>query len=266
MDIGTGKLLFHERQGIPHYFIDSHYINQMVTAGIFREQAITLLQEKYKHINIMLMTGGSGLYIHALCKGLDKIPSVSFHTRKKWIVLYQKRGLRYILNFLEKEDPTYFKAVDKKNPQRIIRALEVIEETKKPFSSFLMNQSPKGFFHLIKVGLSDKREKIYTQIHQRIKTMLTKGFLSEAEQLFPYRHYYALKTIGYQELFKFIDHEISWEKAIELFQRNTRRYAKRQLTWFKKDLDIRWFHPSAYSDIINYIEMKIIHIQKSFSP
>ncbi len=254
MDIGTAKPTLQERASVRHYFIDSHDLTETLSAGMYQTWALSLLKEKFKTKPLIIVSGGSGLYIKALCEGIDEMPKVSVETRKKWMRIYRTEGLNFLLKTLEKNDLKYYRAVDKNNTQRIIRALEVIDDTGKPFSFFRKNEREKRPFNMIKIGLNMERQLLYKRIHQRIDTMIQAGLLEEVKSLLPYKACQSLQTIGYQELFWYLESKNTWEECLALLQRNTRRYAKRQITWFKKDDNIRWFSPEDYDKILQYID------------
>jgi tRNA dimethylallyltransferase len=189
------------------------------------------------------MTGGSGLFVDIIAHGMDEIPDIDPQIRTDLIKLYQEFGLEYLQNKLKETDPEYFEEVDLMNPQRLMRAIEVCLGTGKLYSTFRQKKKIERPFHIIKVGLNRDREELYQRIDQRMEEMIAEGLFEEAERLFPYRHLNALQTVGYSEVFGYLEGNYDKEEAIRLLKRNSRRYAKRQLTWFRKDLEITWFHP-----------------------
>lgn len=253
MSIGTAKPSPDELEKAPHYFIDSHHITANLSAGDYERGALYLLDQLFvKHAQIVLV-GGSGLFINALLKGLDDLPSVSEEIREKWNRLYAEKGISYLQEALAEADPDYYTEVDRNNPQRLIRALEVCEGTGQAFSSFRKKQTSARPFETLLIGLDMDRSQLYTRINQRVDQMMANGLLDEVRSLWAYRDLPALKTVGYAELFEYLEGKVSLEKAIEKIKQNTRRYAKRQLTWFRKDPETRWFDPSDMEKILKYI-------------
>lgn len=258
-----------ETEGIPHHFIDFISIHEEYNAGKFGMDVLNFLDEYFQHNNIALLTGGSGLYVQAVCDGMDKIPPSDKTTREKLIDELREKGLDSLLEKLKSLDKKYYESADKKNPHRIIRALEVCQVSGLPYSSFRrrelsMNKIPEtkrgeakkkaGGFDTIKIGLELPRADLYERINQRVDEMIGKGLIEEAEKLRPFRHLNALQTVGYEELFDYFENKISLEKAVELIKRNTRRFAKRQMTWFRKDKEITWFHPGEKEKILSFIK------------
>ena len=259
MTIGTAKPSEAEQQGVPHYFINSHSIAQTYNAGAYEQDVLLLLQKLFEEKDVVILTGGSGLYIRAVCEGMDEMPETDAALRESLTRLYEEQGLQPLLAKLEQLDPTYFAQVDKANPQRVIRAVEVTLSSGAPYSSFRKSEKQGRPFHLIKIGLNRDRDELYQRIDQRMDVMLQQGLLGEATQLYPYRAHNALQTVGYKELFDFIDGIYGWEEAVRLLKRNSRRYAKRQLTWFKKNPDeFAWFHPKQWEELLSYIDERIL--------
>ena len=216
-----------------------------------------LLQSIFTVNNIALMTGGSGLYLDAVCNGTDDIPDVDPAVREKYISLYKQEGINGLRIALKLLDPDHYTKVDLKNYKRIIRALEICESTGKPYSSFLTRKKRERDFRIIKIGLMRRREELYKRIDERVDEMVSHGLEEEARQLLRYRHLNALNSVGYREFFDFFDGTISREKAIELIKRNSRRYAKRQMTWWARESDIKWFYPENRDEISGYIDESI---------
>jgi tRNA dimethylallyltransferase len=259
MNIGTAKPNWSELQLVKHYFINSHHIAQEYNAGQFEKDALTTLAHIFKNKDIAILTGGSGLYIKAVCEGFDTMPEIEMETRQNLQKELVSEGLATLLEELKQKDEVYYYQVDKANPQRILRALEVIRTTNQSYSSFRnqsteSSQDNKRPFEIIKIGLDRPREELYERIEKRIDVMIEQGLLDEVKSLYPYRHKNAMQTVGYQEIVEFLDGHYDWEEAIRLLKRNSRRYAKRQLTWFRKDNEIKWFHPEELDVIIHYIE------------
>ncbi|SDD10616.1 tRNA dimethylallyltransferase [Algoriphagus faecimaris] len=257
MEIGTAKPTQKELKLVPHHFVNSLSIHEDYDVKMFEKDAITLLEQLFKEKKSVIMTGGSGLFADAVTKGLDDMPEVHKEVRQRVIFDYQEKGLSYLQREVEKLDPEYYEVVDQKNPQRLMRALEVCLGTGKPFSSFRKRKETIRPFQILKIGLDRDREEIYDRIDRRMDQMLESGLIEEAEQLFPFRHLNALQTVGYQELFGYLEGKYDKEEAIRLLKRNSRRYAKRQLTWFRKDSEIRWFHPDSVDAIYAYIESQM---------
>jgi tRNA dimethylallyltransferase len=233
MSIGTAKPSIEEMHGVKHYFIDSHSIAEELTAATFAEEANTILEEQFKTHPIIILTGGSGMYMDALCKGLDNIPVSSFD-REKLNQEFKMTGLEPLLKELESADPLHFQRVDRSNPVRVIRALEVIRYTGKAYSTFLNSNIYKTPFEVIRFRIEHPREQLYARIDQRVDIMMALGLLEEVRSLLPYRNFNALRTVGYRELFDYLDGETDLRTAVELIKQHSRNYAKRQLTWLRK--------------------------------
>jgi tRNA dimethylallyltransferase len=258
LTIGTAKPEKEEMQEVKHYFISSHSIKDDFNVGQFEAEAMELLDQLFKKKDIVLLAGGSGLYIQALCEGLDEFPDIDPEVRKKLNEAFEKKGLPPMLDELELLDPEYFKTVDKANPQRVIRALEVCKGTGMPYSSFRKKRKKERPFKIIKIGLTRDRKELYKRIDERVDEMLKKGLKEEAVSLYPFKEKNALQTVGYQEIFDFIEGKSDWEETVRLLKRNSRRYAKRQMTWFGKDKEIKWFDPKEEDRILEYINSMIL--------
>lgn len=240
MSIGTAKPDAEELSQAKHHFIDSHSITENFTVGDFEKQALQLLDELFKTHDDVIMVGGSGLFIQAVTQGFDDLPTANPAIRERLNQLFAERGIEYLQDKLKTADPYYYQEVDLNNPQRLIRALEVFEATGKPFSSYrkaIRNRRP---FETVKIALNLPREILYDYINQRVDLMVKRGLIEEVRALLPYRHLNALNTVGYSELFDYFDGKIDLDTAISLIKQNTRRFAKRQLTWFRKDKEIKW--------------------------
>jgi len=253
MSIGTAKPNASEMQGIKHYFIDSHSITEDYNVGKFETEAIELLQELFKKHNVIIMVGGSGLYIDAVCKGLDELPEANTEIRNNIAALLATEGIEALQKLLKELDPVYYQQVDLMNPQRLSRALEVCMSTGKPYSQLRAGKTKQRDFHTIKIGLNTSREKMYENINKRVEKMMEDGLLDEVKALVPYQNKNALQTVGYKELFDYINNKSSLDAAIELIKQHTRNFAKRQLTWFKRDEEISWFEPFEKEKIIAHI-------------
>ena len=254
MSIGTAVPNREQLRKVKHHFIRNISITDYYSASRFEKEFISLVSKLFVHHNILLMVGGSGLYIDAACGKMDQIPDADPSVREKYLNKFQREGLESIRADLKLLDPEYYRMVDLKNHKRIIRALEICETTGKPYSLFLQNKGREREFSIIKIGLRIDRQELYRRINERVDKMIDKGLEKEASELIGYRNYNALNTVGYRELFRYFDGEISREKAIDLIKRNSRRYAKRQITWWARDDEIKWFHPKEKEEIIEHIE------------
>ena len=242
LSIGTAKPTPAEMQGVPHHFIDSHSINEDYSAGRFATDCLDVLTELFQKHPLVILTGGSGLYVQAVTDGLDELPSVPPEVRAQLHAELAAHGLPHLVAELAETDPVAHGRIDQQNPQRVVRALEITRATGRPFSSFHTQSEPaeNPLFRNVKVALTREREALYQRINQRVEHMLAAGLLTEARGLLPYRHHHALQTVGYQEIFGFLDGAYDWAEAVRLLQRNTRRYAKRQLTWLRRDAAYEW--------------------------
>lgn len=254
MAIGTAQPTSTEMQSVPHHLINFLPIETPYNAGLFAQDALKILSNLLKKHTHVLMTGGSGLYIQAVCYGLDVLPPVDPNIRAALDERLQTAGLPTLAAELATQDPAYYQVIDRANPQRVIRALEVCLATRQPYSAFRKNQPTARPFHIIKIGLTRDRQALYQRINQRVEHMLAQGLVQETMALYPHRHHNALQTVGYRELFGQMDGHYDQEEAVRLIKRNTRRYAKRQLTWFEKDPEIRWFHPEDRLAIFEHIQ------------
>ena len=253
MSIGTAKPTAQEMDGIPHHFINNISIHQNYTAGDFEKEAIKLLKQLFLKNDTVVLVGGSGLFVNAVCHGLDEIPS-NLEIRNQLMNEFEKDGLESLQKELKTADPKYFEEVDIQNPHRVIRALEVCRTSGKPFSQFLNKQPKKRPFKSIWIGLNLDRETVYENINSRVDLMIKNGLLEEVKALEENKDLICLKTVGYQE---FYQKESNQEKAIELVKQNTRRFAKRQITFFKRNKEIKWFEPTQLDNIIEYINKNI---------
>lgn len=256
MAIGTAKPSIEEQNGVKHYFIDHVSIHDkpVYDAAQFEREAISLLEELYLKHDVVILAGGSGLYVNAVLNGLDDIPEVPDALRDQLNQELVERGLSVFLKELKEKDPVYYDQVDQGNPRRIQRALEVIRHTGRPFSDFRTGVSKPRVFTSIHIGLERDREELYQRINQRMDLMLEQGLEKEAEVLYPYRSLNALQTVGYKEIFECMEGLYGRTEMIEKLKQHSRQYAKRQLTWLKKDQLIHWFHPDDQLQILSYIE------------
>lgn len=258
MSIGTAKPTEDEMAAVKHHFVDSISIEESYSAGKFETEALSKLNEIFSTCPVAVMVGGSGLFIKAVTEGFDVFPEVDPTVRENLNKILAEDGILTLQSQLHALDPTYAREVDIDNPQRIIRALEVSLSTGKPYSSFrAKNTENSRPFESIKIGLNMDRSQLYDRINKRVDMMMQQVLLEEVERLLPYRNLNALNTVGYSEIFDYLDGKISLDEAIEHIKQNTRRFAKRQLTWFRKDADITWFQPDDYPSILNFIDSRL---------
>jgi tRNA dimethylallyltransferase len=257
MSIGTAKPTEEEMEGINHHFIDSHSIEEDYSIGKYEKDALKLLENLFDKKEVVILTGGSGLYVKVLCEGMDEVPETDPEIRDELNAKYRDYGLEPLIEELQQVDPEYFAIVDQSNPQRVIRALEVFWSTGSPFSQFRTGEKKQRDFSIIKIGILWDRKKLYERIDRRMDLMLENGLFAEAEKLISYKDKNALQTVGYKEIYDFLEGKYDKEEAIRLLKRNSRRYAKRQMTWFNKDKEITWFSPEQEEDIINFIKSQI---------
>ena len=257
LEVGTAKPNKVELSKAKHHFINNLSIHDNYSVGKYKTEVDSILINYFKKNNYAVLVGGSGLFIDVVCNGIDDIPKVPNELRNKVREYYKINGLNYIQNLLKKYDKKHYNVIDLSNPQRILRALEVCIYTKKPFSSFLIKKQQKNNFHLIKIGLNPPREMLYENINSRIDLMIKNGLIDEALNLVDFRNLNSLQTVGYNELFDCFDNKISEKEAIDLIKRNTKKYAKKQMTWFKRDRDIKWF-VKIDNSIFEYIKKIIV--------
>lgn len=254
MNIGTAKPTAFELSQVPHHFVDSHSIDEDYSAGDFERDALAKIATLFQKKDIVIMVGGSGLFVRAVCEGLDNLPKALPETRERLNNRFDNEGIVPLQAYLKEVDPVYYDQVDISNVQRVIRALEVYETTGLPFSNFLQNTKVQRPFEIITIGLNMERAVLYERINMRVDLMVKDGLLDEVKSLISFKHKPALMTVGYSELFDFLEGKMSWEEAIDKIKQNSRRYAKRQLTWFKKDISTVWFDPKDKKQIIDYIQ------------
>jgi tRNA dimethylallyltransferase len=254
LQIGTAVPDQSHLDAIKHHFIRFLSVTEYYSASLFERDVLGLLPELFSQNSRVLMAGGSGLYIDAVCKGIDDIPDVDPLVRQKYMDKYQMEGLENLRMELKLKDPVHYSRIDLKNPKRILRALEVFETTGKPYSGLLTGLRRDRGFRILKVGLELPRDVLFERINARVDRMLNAGLESEVRSLTAYRALNPLNTVGYKELFEYLDGKITKEKATELIKRNTRRFARRQITWWARDKEIRWFRPEEKDSVIRYIE------------
>lgn len=256
MSIGTAVPSQEQLNKVKHHFIHHIPITTSYSASRFEQDFISLSEKLFRKYDVLLMTGGSGLYIDAACGKMDDIPDVDPDVREKYLRKYREEGLESIRSDLRLLDPDHYRVADLKNHKRILRALEICESTGQPYSSYLRKKGKTRDFGIIKIGLRMNRDELYERINARVDKMVAQGLEKEAKDLITYRHINALNTVGYKEFFSYMDGDITRGKAIELVKRNSRRYAKRQMTWWARDNEIEWFHPGEKENIIDYITLK----------
>lgn len=253
LSVGVARPSEEELKQVPHYFIASHSITDEVTAAAFETYALEKVRWLFETHDVVVMAGGTGLYIKAFCEGLDNIPAVPAAIREEVVQQYEERGIEWLQDQLKEKDPLFYEKGEMKNPQRMMRALEVAIATGRSVIAFRTGQPVQREFNIIKIGLELPREELYARINARVDMMMTQGLLDEVKALLPYRHLNALQTVGYAELFGYLDQHVTLERAVELIKQNTRRYAKRQMTWFRKDPQFQWFHPGQVEDMLRYV-------------
>lgn len=257
ISIGTAKPGEQELNEVTHYFIGHKSVADNYSAGDFEREALDLLKQLFKEHDVVILVGGSGLYIRALWEGLDEMPEVDMALRNELIAAYEKEGIDYLQAQLAQLDPEKYKQIDTQNPQRLMRAIEIAKQmTPELIAKNANNKSSRGF-EVLKIALNMDRELLYNQINKRVDLMMEQGLLAECKTMQVYQNNYALKTVGYTEIFEFFEGQHSLEKAIDLIKQHTRNYAKRQITWFKREHDVVWFHPTDFVPICNFINQKI---------
>jgi tRNA dimethylallyltransferase len=243
--------------GVKHHFIDFLSVKEDFSSGKFELAVLQRLPEIFDKNKIVIMTGGSGLYIRAVCEGMNDIPHVDPQFREDLYEELDRHGLDALLQELKVKDQEYYDSVDKNNPQRIIRALEICRGTGNPYSSFRQDHKSTRDFKIIKLGLDRARDDLFKRIDKRVDQMIAQGLIEEVKSNYQYRDLNALKTVGYKEVFDYLEGKYDFKETVRLLKRNSRRYAKRQLTWFKKDPDFEWFHPENFENILMHIQQRI---------
>jgi tRNA dimethylallyltransferase len=252
--IGTAAPTEKEKTGATHYMVGTHELTDYYSAAQFETDVIALLSNIFAKTNTAILCGGSMMYIDAIAKGIDDIPTIQPGIRNAIYRQYEKEGLEHILEELAALDPIHYNTVDRKNHKRVIHALEICRQTGQPYSSFRKQQTKQRPFNIIKTGLIRSREELDQRINNRVDQMIASGIINEARQVYHLRHHNSLNTVGYKELFAYFDGAITLEHAIEKIKRNTRHYSRKQMTWFKRDKDITWFNPDDTENIIKHIE------------
>jgi tRNA dimethylallyltransferase len=258
MNIGTAKPAIEQLSEVSHHFINHLSIHYEYSAGKFEQEAITLMNDLYQQHEVLVMVGGSGLFIKAVLEGFDSIPPKDELVEKKIKALFKDEGIEALQKLLQQHDPVYYEKVDRNNSHRLIRALIVTLSSGKPYSSFRKSEQKSRDFISIKIGLQVDRKELYERINHRVDEMMQRGLLEEAKELFPHRNLIALQTVGYKELFEFLEGKVSLDKAVDLIKQNTRNYAKRQLTWFNKEKGMNWFSPDQWQAIISFAKHEML--------
>ena len=253
LKIGTARPTEEQMQQVKHYFVGTLGLEDYYSASLFEQQVLELLSQLFQTHDYALMAGGSMMYIDAVCDGIDDIPTIDDETRTLMKRRLAEEGLEQLCEELKRLDPDYYEIVDKQNPRRVVHALEICTMTGQTYTSFRRREKRERPFRIIKFGLNRPREELYARINQRVDKMMADGLLEEVKAMYPKRSLNALNTVGYKELFDYLDGRWPLEEAVERIKGNTRRYARKQLTWYKKDDQIRWFHPDEITTIIDYI-------------
>ena len=251
--IGTAQPTKEQMQEVKHYFVGTLGLDDYYSASLFEQQVLECLEQQFLTNDYALLSGGSMMYIDAVCDGIDDIPTIDDETRTLMKQRLADEGLEALVEELRRLDPEYYEIVDRQNPRRVVHALEICVMTGKTYTSFRKREKRQRPFQIIKIGLNRPREELYDRINQRVDQMMADGLLEEAKSLYPMRQMNALNTVGYKELFDYLEGRWPLEEAVERIKGNTRRYARKQLTWYKKDPQIRWFHPQETEQIISYI-------------
>ena len=258
MPIGTAAPTQEQQRDVLHYFVGNHRVTDYYSAAMFEEDAINMIDKLFKDKHdSLLMSGGSMMYIDAVCKGIDDIPTIDEVTREKLKNDFEKNGLDKLVEQLKVLDPEHWNIVDKKNPRRVIHALEICLMTGKTYTSFRRNTHKDRPFNILKIGLNRDREELYERINKRVLEMIDSGLIDEASKLYDFRHLNSLNTVGYKEILDYLDGLLTLDEAIRQIQSNTRRYMRKQLTWFKRDETIKWFNPDNVEEILKYIDKNV---------
>lgn len=255
--IGTAAPTKKEQERVRHHFIGTHHLTDYYSAAQYEIDVLKLTEELFPTHPTLLLTGGSMMYIDAVCKGIDDIPTVDDITRRTLLDRYEQEGLAPLVDELRLLDPEYYRVVDLKNPKRVIHALEICYMTGRTYTSFRTQTVKERPFRIIKIGLHREREELYERINRRVDQMVSDGLIDEARRVYPYRHLNSLNTVGYKELFAHFDGNCTLEFAIEKIKQNSRIYSRKQMTWFRRDNSIQWFHPDEKESIFAYLDTKL---------
>lgn len=254
LKIGTAAPTPEQQQRVKHYLVGTLRLTDYYSAARYEEEVMTLLDTLFARHDTVVLTGGSMMYVDAVCKGIDDIPTVNAETRQLMLQRYEAEGLEKLCAELKLLDPDYYRIVDRKNPKRVIHALEICYMTGRTYTSFRTQAKKQRPFRIVKIGLRRDREELYDRINRRVLQMVDEGLIEEARKVYPYRALNSLNTVGYKEMFKYLDGEWTLEFAIEKIQQNSRIYSRKQMTWFKRDEGIRWFHPDQEKEIMEYLQ------------
>ncbi len=257
LKIGTAAPTPEQLARVPHHFVGTLKLTDYYSAAQYEADVMKKLEELFSLNEVVVLTGGSMMYVDAICKGIDDIPTVDKETRELMLQKYAEEGLDHLCAELKLLDPEYYQIVDLKNPKRVIHALEICYMTGKSYTSFRTQSTKKRPFRIIKIGLTREREELYERINRRVDEMLDAGLLEEVKAVYPYKELNSLNTVGYKELFKYLNGEWTLEFAIEKIKQNSRIYSRKQMTWFKRDNEIHWFHPDQKEEIMNYINEQL---------
>ena len=256
LKIGTAAPTPEQLARVPHHFVGTLQLTDYYSAAQYETEVMKLLSVLFQEKDIVILTGGSMMYVDAVCKGIDDIPTVDEKTRTLMKQRYEEEGLDNLCAELKLLDPEYYKIVDLKNPKRVVHALEICYMTGRTYTSFRTRSAKERPFNILKIGLTRDREELYERINRRVDMMIEDGLLEEAKVVYPYKHLNSLNTVGYKEIFNYLDGEWDLSFAIEKIKQNSRIYSRKQITWFKRDEEIVWFHPEQEKEILNYIEEK----------
>lgn len=258
LPIGTAAPTQEQQQRVHHHFVGNHHLNDYYSASIYEEEVMALLRDKFERGDVAMLTGGSMMYIDAVCNGIDDIPTIDDATRQMMKARLEAEGLPALVEELRRLDPEHYQIVDKNNPRRVVHALEICYMTGKTYTSFRTNSKKERPFRVLKIGLNRDRGELYERINQRVLDMMDAGLEDEARHCYPLKGLNSLNTVGYREMFDYFDGLTDRAEAIRRIQSNSRRYMRKQLTWFKKDPEIEWFHPDNVKEIINYIDTHLL--------
>ena len=258
--IGTAAPTAEQQQRVQHYFVGNHHLEDYYSASLYEQDVLNIINSQ--HTPISLLSGGSMMYIDAVCNGIDDIPTILPEIREEMMKRLEAEGLEQMCNLLRELDPEHWNIVDRNNPRRVIHALEICIQTGKTYTSFRSNNIKERPFNIIKIGLNRDRDELYNRINQRVLDMIEEGMIEEALQVYPKRTLNSLNTVGYKELFEYLDGLTTLDEAIFKIQSNTRRYARKQLTWYKKDTAFQWFNPDNIKEILNYVHTMISNTSK----
>lgn len=257
LKIGTAAPTAQQLARVEHHLVGTLGLTDYYSAARYEAEAMAILEQLFASRPTVVLTGGSMMYVDAICKGIDDIPTVDSETRELMLQRYHEEGLDSLCAELKLRDPEYYRIVDLKNPKRVVHALEICYMTGKTYTSFRTQTRKQRPFRIIKIGLTREREELYARINQRVLQMIDEGLVEEARRVYPYRTCNSLNTVGYKEIFKYLNGEWTLDFAIEKIQQNSRIYSRKQMTWFKRDEEIRWFHPDEENSIVKYIDEAI---------